>query len=342
MPPTILHNEISRLYTLIDNLQMCVLNLTSRIVELERVRTQQQDREHIRSTLQQISQLQTLFRNAPRNLPNTSNVTNQNHNNTTNQNHNNTTNVSNRTNLSNASNLNNLSNLNQRQNLSNNTFLTTPRINNNLQNYLNPINHYNQETNSTTPDPNLNNINFNNNYLNNSYLDNTQLPQTTTNRTFQNTDNGIVETLEFTFENQNGGPLNERELDNLFTNIFNRRNTITQPLSLTNLKQNTTLTTFNQTFRDNNTIQNNETNQNEENICTICRDTFTDGDEIRHLNRCGHYYHRECIDMWFERHNTCPYCRDNLSLSQNINTNINNTNNANSSSTTSTSTTEQV
>ena len=73
MPNTLSHQEeISRLYTMIDNLQICVLNLTSRIVELERVRTQQLERDNIRSTLQQITELQTLIRNTPRNLSNSS------------------------------------------------------------------------------------------------------------------------------------------------------------------------------------------------------------------------------------------------------------------------------
>jgi len=347
MPHNLSHQEeISRLYTMIDNLQICVLNLTSRIVELERVRTQQQERDNIRSTLHQITELQSLIRNTPRNLSNSSNLNNLNSLNELNEN--------NRTHLNNR----NSFNTTQNRTHTNNVF-TTPRRTNHLRNLIRPL--HQNETYATTPDPNNNNIhnhnsynnhndNRNNNYFNNTTTDtinpllnalnSTQEPQTTTSRTFQNTNNGVVETLEFTFSNPPNGTFTNDSLENLFTNIFNNTNSTNHPLSLSNLNHNTTLFTYNQNFRDNNT-QTNELNQNEEVICTICRDTFTEGIEIRQLNHCGHYYHRNCIDTWFERHNTCPYCRHNLS--QNTNTLSNTLNRTNVSPTTSTSSnSEQV
>ena len=41
--------------------------------------------------------------------------------------------------------------------------------------------------------------------------------------------------------------------------------------------------------------------------CLICFDTCTHG-EVCTL-ACGHVYHKECIDRWFERDVTCPTCR---------------------------------
>ncbi|EFJ27027.1 hypothetical protein SELMODRAFT_412612 [Selaginella moellendorffii] len=53
----------------------------------------------------------------------------------------------------------------------------------------------------------------------------------------------------------------------------------------------------------------------EENVecCAVCLIEFGKGDsEIRHLPRCGHCFHTDCIDMWFFSHSSCPICRDSL------------------------------
>ncbi|KAI3719938.1 hypothetical protein L6452_20844 [Arctium lappa] len=54
-------------------------------------------------------------------------------------------------------------------------------------------------------------------------------------------------------------------------------------------------------------------NDEEEEIqCAICLSKVEDDDEIREL-RCDHFFHRNCLDMWFSyRQATCPLCRDNL------------------------------
>lgn len=44
------------------------------------------------------------------------------------------------------------------------------------------------------------------------------------------------------------------------------------------------------------------------NTCSICMDDFEDGDVVRDL-KCGHSYHRGCVDEWLMRKNTCPLCR---------------------------------
>lgn len=39
--------------------------------------------------------------------------------------------------------------------------------------------------------------------------------------------------------------------------------------------------------------------------CPICYE-----DMNRHTTlACGHTFHKDCIDKWAERQNTCPYCR---------------------------------
>ena len=51
------------------------------------------------------------------------------------------------------------------------------------------------------------------------------------------------------------------------------------------------------------------TAQDETSRCSICQDTYTDGQAIRSLNHCNHEYHRGCIDVWFQGNVHCPICR---------------------------------
>ena len=41
--------------------------------------------------------------------------------------------------------------------------------------------------------------------------------------------------------------------------------------------------------------------------CLVCQFTYEDGDELRKL-RCGHCFHRECIDEWLSSKDTCAFC----------------------------------
>ncbi|TID23804.1 Zinc finger RING-type protein [Venturia nashicola] len=46
--------------------------------------------------------------------------------------------------------------------------------------------------------------------------------------------------------------------------------------------------------------------------CLVCLSDFEDKEEARKLIRCGHLFHKECIDQWLtEGRNSCPLCRGN-------------------------------
>lgn len=43
--------------------------------------------------------------------------------------------------------------------------------------------------------------------------------------------------------------------------------------------------------------------------CAVCLSEFEENEVVRHLPKCSHSFHTECIDMWFHSHSTCPLCR---------------------------------
>ncbi|KAL1543053.1 RING-type E3 ubiquitin transferase [Salvia divinorum] len=43
--------------------------------------------------------------------------------------------------------------------------------------------------------------------------------------------------------------------------------------------------------------------------CAICLLEFEEKEVVRQLPKCNHYFHVECVDMWFRSHSTCPLCR---------------------------------
>ncbi|ESQ47839.1 hypothetical protein EUTSA_v10022113mg, partial [Eutrema salsugineum] len=47
--------------------------------------------------------------------------------------------------------------------------------------------------------------------------------------------------------------------------------------------------------------------------CSICLQDWEVGEVGRELKRCGHTFHKFCIDEWLLRQETCPICRDHLS-----------------------------
>jgi len=48
-----------------------------------------------------------------------------------------------------------------------------------------------------------------------------------------------------------------------------------------------------------------------QNECTICLENFNENEILYELS-CKHYYHKDCIDDWLSKKNTCPLCRLNL------------------------------
>ncbi len=43
--------------------------------------------------------------------------------------------------------------------------------------------------------------------------------------------------------------------------------------------------------------------------CSICTNEWQDGEQMRKLSACRHYFHRDCIDTWLTTNRTCPLCR---------------------------------
>lgn len=87
-----------------------------------------------------------------------------------------------------------------------------------------------------------------------------------------------------------------RNLDfsNIFSSIFTDLNSNQQ----TNLTHSAIIE---------NTVIDVASDENE--ICSICRETFTDNNIIRKINRCGHQFHCSCLDTWLNTNSTCPLCR---------------------------------
>uniref|UniRef100_A0A0D9Z4K9 RING-type domain-containing protein n=1 Tax=Oryza glumipatula TaxID=40148 RepID=A0A0D9Z4K9_9ORYZ len=46
-----------------------------------------------------------------------------------------------------------------------------------------------------------------------------------------------------------------------------------------------------------------------ETACPVCLSEFSDGEVIRLLPECMHYFHAACIDEWLRTRATCPLCR---------------------------------
>ncbi|KAJ7515603.1 hypothetical protein O6H91_22G019900 [Diphasiastrum complanatum] len=45
--------------------------------------------------------------------------------------------------------------------------------------------------------------------------------------------------------------------------------------------------------------------------CMICLSDFQDGEMVRFLPTCGHFFHVQCVDVWLHLHTSCPACRHN-------------------------------
>ena len=52
-----------------------------------------------------------------------------------------------------------------------------------------------------------------------------------------------------------------------------------------------------------------EEEQDDEFECSVCLSVYEEGEEVRKLPQCKHYFHVLCIDMWLYSHLDCPICR---------------------------------
>jgi len=55
----------------------------------------------------------------------------------------------------------------------------------------------------------------------------------------------------------------------------------------------------------------------EDRNCIICMADYEDEDEVREL-KCGHYFHKDCIDTWLKRKKICPLCNQPIHQAQNL------------------------
>jgi hypothetical protein len=53
-------------------------------------------------------------------------------------------------------------------------------------------------------------------------------------------------------------------------------------------------------------------NRRQDDICAICQDDVESNQEVRRLDHCNHYFHRNCIDTWFQGNVHCPTCRHDI------------------------------
>ena len=46
--------------------------------------------------------------------------------------------------------------------------------------------------------------------------------------------------------------------------------------------------------------------------CHICQEDFVENESVCKILNCNHIFHKPELMMWFERHNTCPVCRQDV------------------------------
>ena len=101
-----------------------------------------------------------------------------------------------------------------------------------------------------------------------------------------------------------------RRVHNMFSNQLNTPNiffeTVTPRIIISHksVSNNTEIIKFNR--------QNNENTR-----CVICIREMEDGDIVRRIKKCGHCFHINCIDKWFEENITCPHCRQDIRILNN-------------------------
>ena len=70
-------------------------------------------------------------------------------------------------------------------------------------------------------------------------------------------------------------------------------------ISMTELNRHTSIETY-------------DSQNSRHDTCAVCRESFTPGQPVRRIVRCGHVFHTTCMDRWLETHSTCPLCMQNI------------------------------
>jgi hypothetical protein len=47
--------------------------------------------------------------------------------------------------------------------------------------------------------------------------------------------------------------------------------------------------------------------------CAVCYEDYAEGDTLTSPDKCGHVFHKACLDKWLEQKNECPTCRGAIS-----------------------------
>lgn len=50
-------------------------------------------------------------------------------------------------------------------------------------------------------------------------------------------------------------------------------------------------------------------NPDSDHDCAVCQDIISSEQQGRKINHCGHWFHKDCIDPWFQQNVQCPVCR---------------------------------
>jgi hypothetical protein len=60
-------------------------------------------------------------------------------------------------------------------------------------------------------------------------------------------------------------------------------------------------------------------NTQQPDLCTICQDEIEANQQVRRINHCTHYFHKNCIDTWLTTSVHCPTCRHDIRESDSTN-----------------------
>jgi hypothetical protein len=47
-------------------------------------------------------------------------------------------------------------------------------------------------------------------------------------------------------------------------------------------------------------------------VCSICLENFSEGQQAKKLPNCGHQFHKNCIALWLLRSRICPFCKQEI------------------------------